>query len=365
MTPESKSTMSAASRSLNQVMEMLGATTVGMDGSFSFSNVKPGTYYVRVLAAGYMDPVGALTDDDLTNSDPTVRARVAALPTVTIGGTESVRIDVRIERGAALSGRILFDDGTPAAGWTVRTIPPGSQDDPAELADAAMAPSLAMSGATTFFKTDDLGRYRISGLPTGVYALRASLTAMPVGINTSNIGDGGSGIMLAAYSGDTFTRAEAKSVKLIAGDEVTGFDLTVPARHLHSILGHVTAVADGHALNGGSVSLTAKDNPALHLTAAVRDDGSFRFEYLPSGTYTLKIDDAVLDVHHTPGKPTMFGIGMADTQALRKLRRRLNRRRPRRRRQHRYAVLPRPDRLEARPAQTWQLARRLLTPGTP
>jgi hypothetical protein len=317
-TPEQKKIQAAAARNMNQVTDMLNSSTVGLDGSYSFAGVKPGTYYVHAIFAGYIDPFSQFTDDDFASTDPAMRARIAQIPTITVNGAASAKLDLRLQRGAAVSGRVLFDDGSPAAGWTMSVIAPGSPDDPADATNAAMSAALAMGGVAQVFKTDDLGRYRISGLPAGPVAVRASLIATPVGISASNLGDGGSGINLAVYTGDTFTRTAAKAVNLTAGEEHSGTDITIPAHTLHNITGHVYAKSDGHPLNVGSVELTAKQNPALHLKAAIRDDGSFHFEYLPSGTtYTVTVQDAA-DGVHKPSKSSFMGISMPDTEILRK-----------------------------------------------
>jgi hypothetical protein len=317
MTAEQQQALAAAAKGMNQVTDMLNSSTVGIDGAYSFAGVKPGTYYVHAIYPGYIDPVSELSDEDFSSTDPAVRARIAQIPTVTIGGTDSAHANVRLERGAAISGRILFDDGSPASGWMVSVVKPKSPEDPGDAAAAAMAPALAMSGAVQVFKTDDLGRYRISGLKAGEYALRANLIATATGISASNIADGGSGINIAVYSGDTFSRVDAKSVKLVGGDEQAGIDITIPSRTLHNITGHVYAKSDGHTLNVGGVSLTSQQNPALHLKAAVRDDGSFHFEYLPGGNYTLTIDDAA-EGRHKASAASFMGMNLPDTEILKK-----------------------------------------------
>jgi hypothetical protein len=290
---DQKRAMAEAARSMNRVTDMMNASTVGLDGAYSFAGVKPGTYYVHATVAGYIDPFSEFSDDDFASTDPVIKARIAQIPTVTITGSNAAHVDLRLDRGAAVSGRILFDDGSPAAGWTLTVVKPKSPESPEEAASAIMNQALAMGGAVQIYKTDDLGHYRISGLEAGEYVVKAALVATGVGISATNLGDGGSGINLAVYSGDTFTRAGATPVTLTAGEEHPGVDITVPARSLHNIVGHVYAKADGHTLNMGSISLTSKEKLGLPLKAAIRDDGSFHFEYLPGNTtYTVTVDDA-------------------------------------------------------------------------
>ena len=292
-TEEQRRARSMAARSMNQATDMLNSSTVGLDGAYSFAGIKPGTYYVHAFYSGYIDPFDEFSPEELESTDPAVHARVIAkVPTITVTGTDAVRVDLRLDRGAAVSGRIVFDDGTPAAGWLLGVVKPKSVEEDSSALAANLSEMHALSKGAPVPVTDDLGHYRIAGLPAGEYTLRATLHATALGISAANFGDGGSGISLAVYPGNTFSRADAKSFTLIAGEEHSGVDITIPAHSLHNIIGHVTAKTDGHALNSGDVSLTSKDNPALHLKAAIRDDGSFHYEYLPAGVYTIKVDEA-------------------------------------------------------------------------
>ena len=317
-TPERQKQLAAAASGMDQVMDMLSATTVGLDGSFSVTGVAPGTYYLRVIYPGYVDPAASLTNEDLASSDPAVKARIAALPTVTITETGSPHVALQLVRGAAVSGRILYDDGSPASGWTVMPVPVGAEDDSYNSAATAMAPAMAIAGGGGSIKTDDQGRYRISGLPAGDYLVHATMSATPVGVSATNASDGGSGIFLSIYPGDTFTTSGAKPTKLAAGSEVAGVDINVPERRLHNITGKVVARGDGHALNFGNVVLTSKSIPSLRALAAVRQDGSFRFEALPGGfTYNLATQGAA-DAKRSAGKMNILGIPVPDSQILRK-----------------------------------------------
>ena len=72
---------------------------------------------MHAIFPGYIDPFSQFSDEDFASKDPAVRARVAQIPTITVTGTDSARVDLRLERGAAVSGRIVYDDGSPAVGW--------------------------------------------------------------------------------------------------------------------------------------------------------------------------------------------------------------------------------------------------------
>ena len=314
-----KQAMAAASKGMNAALDMMNASTVGLNGEFKIAGVKPGTYYVHVLFAGYIDDFDQVSDEDFASTDPEVRARVAKIPSITVTGTDSARAEITLERGAAISGRVLFDDGSPAAGWTLSVVKPGTKENVSDAVQAAMNQSLAMSGAVQLAKSDDLGHFRITGLGAGDYAVRATMIAPSIGVTAGNIMEGGSGINLTVYSGNTFNRADAKPVTVAAGEEYSGAEITVPASSLHNITGHVNAKSDGHTLNAGHVALSSKSNPALQLVAAIRSDGSFHFEYLPSGlAYTLTTADAA-DGKITPSaNPGFMGLNMPNTEILAK-----------------------------------------------
>ncbi len=196
------------------------------------------------------------------------------------------------------------------------TVKPKTAENLEEAAAVMMSQALAMSGNATVSKTDDLGRFRIAGLRPGEYVLRASLTATGTGVSGGNIMQNGSGINLIAYSGDTFTRADSKSISVGSGEDHLGADITIPAHKLHNISGHVYSKSDSHALNNGSITISIKGGAGLPIVAAIHDDGSFRFEYLPSGAYTLRTVEAA-DAR-TTGSNNFMGMSMPKQEVLHK-----------------------------------------------
>jgi hypothetical protein len=111
---------------------------------------------------------------------------------------------------------------------------------------------------------------------------------------------------------------DAKPVNVGAGDDHRGVDLVVPMSKLHSISGRVTAKLDGHVVNTGSVTMHDDSEPSVlkSQVAAVQPDGTFRFDYVPSGHYTLKIRTASL-TEATGGSKKLFGIEIPKTKTLR------------------------------------------------
>jgi len=314
VTEEQKRTQAAAARTMNHAGDLLSSATIGMNGEYSFPGLKPGTYYVHAVYRGYVDSLANFSDEDLASTDPAVMSRISsAVSTITITGDEEVHVDLRLDRGAAVSGKVLYDDGSPAVGWIVTLEHAKDQEE--FNAAIAMQQQLAVATGDAAI-TDDQGRYRVSGLAPGEYVVRAYLQALAIGVSLRNPVQGGDGTRLLVYSGDTFHRKSAKSFQLSGSTERSGTDLTVPSHTLHSLVGHVIALSDGHTLNSGTVILTSKEDSEVSLKAGVRDDGSFHYDYLPSGTYTLKASD-VADAR-TTSRTNLLGMSIPNQEILRK-----------------------------------------------
>jgi hypothetical protein len=273
--PQELEGMRQKARRLIRGFDMDAGATVNADGLYTFKSVMPGTYYVRALMSGYADPFMSFSSADFSSTDPAILARIAqAAPIVTINGTESARIDLRIERGAAIAGRILYDDGAPAQNWGIVVRKPGKLNGP------PTSPVEYLSA-----RTDDLGRFRLAGLPAGEYDLMASYEN---DINYGNRTPDG-------HSSEHFSiGTKAQAITLTVGEERTGVDFTVPLHNLHRISGRVLAKSDSRPATYGTLLLFTADPAEVVNSAAILSDGSFTIDFVPgSTTYTLKVDRAV------------------------------------------------------------------------
>jgi hypothetical protein len=142
-----------------------------LDGSFALRKVKPGTYYVIAEKDGYISPMAQFTRSDLERPTQEVKLRMAkVLRKISVEANQSTSVEVRLERGAAISGSVNFDDGSPASGLAVKVLRKGKDGK------WAVMESSARTRFTPSTKTDDQGHYRIAGLPSGEYIAEADLT---------------------------------------------------------------------------------------------------------------------------------------------------------------------------------------------
>ena len=128
------------------------STTTDREGRFQVDGLEPGRYRISVQKAGF-----AMSLD--------------AAPPIDLGAGERRGIDVRLQRGAVIVGRVLDEAGEPLAEARVMAM----RKMPANPAGARTYPDLLRPAGPTA-QTNDLGEFRLFSLPPGEY-LRAGLTA--------------------------------------------------------------------------------------------------------------------------------------------------------------------------------------------
>lgn len=285
----------ALTKTLSTMMKgsNLSAMTA-MDGSFSLEKVPPGTYYVIPQLAGYVSPIGQLTQKErMTASEATLKAVASAAQKIEVQPGGTTTLELELTRGASIGGRVRYDDGSPAPGVTPVLLSLDANGKWVDLPPPSLLP----------ITTGDDGRFRFAGLPAGKYAVKAALptTAASMGIGLSSLSmHMNTGDALIAYSGDVFRESDVKPVEVKVGAERTDLEIVFPVSGLHSVSGIVVALADGHAVNTGSVELEDAGTKIALRTTMIGKDGSFHFNYVPDGSYRVDVTSA-MDVQGASG----------------------------------------------------------------
>jgi hypothetical protein len=274
----------------------------GINGSYVFDHVAPGEYMVIAVLPGYLTPFDGMTVNPSGGGEQMeaeVWKRVSEQGTVTVHGSDAARLDVELHRGAAVSGRVLYSDGSPATQVSIAVEDVKTQSK--KPSDGQ--PSFDVSGIMRMMfthqslATDDRGQFRISGLPPGTYRVAAvhPSTAMSGGGDDMGLGMffGASADPMAirVFSGDTLHRKEAKTYDLHVGEEISGIDITIPIDAFHSVAGHLSAV-DGRTLNMGDLTLTDPSDESFSMRTELQRDGSFSFPSVAAGTYMVSSKNA-------------------------------------------------------------------------
>jgi hypothetical protein len=310
-------TIQAYGKAMNDAMNhstfMMAQT--GMDGSFAVEDVAPGDYYVMASVGGYIEPRELLqaahdAGEDLTKS-------VSGLPMVRVSAGHSVDAEISVTRGAAIEGRVLWDDGSGVNQAAVAVEPKAGDHKP-------LPPQFTMfymGGGLSAANTDDRGHYRISGLAPGEYIVRAMLQTnrrMTVqrGQFDQNMNVGVGPLMVYAPAG--FRKVDAKPVTLTAGEERTDVDITYNLGATHTVSGRVTSAEDHHGLNRGVVTLTDTSEKTFTRTSGLDADGNFTVTFVPSGTYTMTVRNAADAAPEEPksedaGIPSIVGVKIVRT----------------------------------------------------
>jgi hypothetical protein len=268
-------------------------TETALDGSFTLANVPVGDYYVAAKLTGYILPVAQPTE---TKGPVDPNKVLEAMPLIHVTADRTVQVDVTLRRGGVIAGRVLFDDATPVVDMTVSLEPVDGRD---ALSRINYTPLAQLAEGARSSVCNDEGRYRIAGLPPGKY-----LVSVLVNIRSSHLmGDSGGHVLefmpgsihdrsFRVYEPAAMHRTEAKVIE-IRGDEAhTDADIQVNLSGLHSARGKVLDKEDRLALNQGYLSLVDSTDKQFNRGTSLLPDGSFEFDYLPEGTYSLSVQGA-------------------------------------------------------------------------
>jgi hypothetical protein len=292
---------------INRVMGTMNLvqTQTGIDGAYVVGEVTPGDYYVFASVPGYVQPIAEVQAAQTAGADLT--KGISGVAIVHVAADKSVSSDVTVDRGAAVSGRVMWDDGTPAS-RVMMTVETKAAADAGKVKGKDLPPQFAMLGlgGGLFVTTDDLGQYRIAGLAAGSYIVKATLqlqNSFRMTSGTMNLKNLGAAKPLVIYAPATFHKAEAKAVTLHVGDEQSGEDVTINLAGMHSVSGNVASAEDHHGINSATVDLTDANDKDLVRSAGVDAAGNFTVTFVPPGTYNMTVTGAA-DTEPSKKQPT-------------------------------------------------------------
>jgi hypothetical protein len=256
-------------------------TVTDLDGRFRMEAVDPGRYYAFATLDGYLDPALGVDPDKLQSLGSDRERHLYAiqqwkgnLVSVTVSVHRAAEISIPIERAAEISGTVTFDDGSPAIGMRFELQRKTATGDWAGV-------GLPLMDTWTIQATSDShGHYSLTNLTAGEYRV---CTLMPTDTEQA-----ASRVCL----GNVYRRKEAKSFKVVAGENAAGTDIEIPLSGLHKVSGTVQALADGHSITHGTMRLFYADDHEPARETSLDDNGDFEFDYVPDGKYILAVSGA-------------------------------------------------------------------------
>ena len=251
--------------------------TTDDEGRFVAPELPAGRYTIRVTRPGFLtwlfgrEPAGSMS-------------RVE--PIELRGGQALDRGDLRLPRGGVITGRIADESGDPVSDTDVRA-----------LRLNYLTPGEPRLDYVRHATTNDLGEYRIFGLPPGRYFVGIGLSVQEAagrtdqGAPTTRIIASRSGVAPQFYPG-TAVATDATPVIVEPGGTSMGVDIRQMSVPLATISGTVTN-ARGSPATGAIVMLNPAraDGVLFTLMAMIepQPDGRFHFVNIPPGDYRVDV----------------------------------------------------------------------------
>jgi len=284
-------------------------TRTGFDGTFTIA-VAPGDYYVTVIMPGYISEYSLL--QTAFSAGATAADLAAQVPTVHVTAEGNSSVVVTLQHGAALSGRIQWEDGSPVVTMAVMATPVAAQQP---------LPS-PLNGIRAFMniqsQTDDRGAFRINSLASGDYFVEA--VVYPGALGPSLAGSSLSPIRI--YAPGVFRKKDAKPIALHPGDDLDDLRMVIDLRSLHTVSGHVSSTNASRNIVSGRATLVDSVETSLQPGAMIDAKGDFSIPFVHSGTYRLTIQGSTqpsrsgYPVRSRNSSGTSEGIFAPSTQTL-------------------------------------------------
>ena len=270
------------------------------DGRFVFNSLAPGEYRIEVQKTGFA-----------SSADSTARPS-----TYTVAAGQALDdISIVLQKGAVISGKILDQKGEPVTDARVmalrRIAPPGASTAPPRLIPAAM------QGPQ---QTNDLGEYRVTGLPPGEYFLAVSPRALgfagPGAASTTGNG-GGALTPTTTYYPGTADQAGAQAITVAAGAEVSNLVFALQSAPAYRVSGMVVD-ENGAPIAHAMVMLMNDPRSGMMFmgpggNAQTGDDGRFSIGDVTPGSYRLNA--SVPMIMSSSGAGGAGGIGFSEVSA--------------------------------------------------
>jgi protocatechuate 3,4-dioxygenase beta subunit len=260
------------------------------EGHFEIKDVEAGRYRLEVSHAGFVTLQFAQKKPD----DP------GALLTLSPGDSVTDRI-FRLAPAAVIAGRIMDEDGQPLPWVMVTAMREVYNEGKRKLATEA------------FVNTNDLGEYRLFGLPPGHYFVSALYRVGGHRFGGENsfkdLGESKTdrGYVTTYYPGSTDV-THATLITVQEGEELPSMDMLLRQVGVFKVRGRVYNSVTRHS--GGDIYLDlAPKNSRLNWAfitnnyTNVQKDGSFELQNILAGSYTLSaywFDEGKFYATHQP-----------------------------------------------------------------
>jgi len=285
--PDGRPVTKALVRLSGDAIEVDRITVTDAEGRYQFTELPEGHYSLSAEKPGFLRSwFGA----SLPGRGPGVPLH---LPTL-------APADIDLVRGGTVSGTVRGVGGRAATGAIVKAL---------RIEQGPNGPVLAEVSGHSADDADDLGAFRLYGLPVGDYVVVATANARMAEL-TKTLSVAGQVAARSVTLGPAFfpsavSPGAAEVVRLANGQDRIDVDVALSVVSAGRLAGHVVAARDGRRLGNVRVTLrSAGSGPSVVAASAIAGtDGSFDLGNVPPGVYELI------------GESASQGIGSAGTLA--------------------------------------------------
>lgn len=263
--PLKKAIVQAIGAANNQGSPVVYSAVTDPDGHFKIEPMDLGRYRVFIEKSGFVDV-------DQRHHRPE-GVEITLLP-----GKPVDNFILRATPAAAITGRVLDEDGDPMPNVSVSVLRTGYSGCKAQLDTQASE------------RSNDVGEYRVGGLPPGKYLVSASPLPGFTTLSDRKQGDSSPKPELSyvtTYYPSVTTAGEAAPLELHPG-ETMPVDFSLARVQTFRVRGTVERVAAVLQASGGAgevVTLQSKGADATIRQGEIDRDGNFDVEQVPPGSY--------------------------------------------------------------------------------
>lgn len=252
-------------------------------GEFQLTGLGAGKYYITVQGPGIPSPSGF---------GMTIPLPVAAIPRAqdfpdivpkhdaefSVDGTNDAEVEVRVLRGGSVSGKVMKADGSPVANVSINLLSRENNVGPY---------TARFSGST-----NQKGVYKIDNVPPAEYLVSATIyDARVADVRAQLRGEG----QIVTFHPAAVRLTDALKVRVDAGRESGGVNVTLVERKSLNISGKLVAGGDGSPIAGATIVLRPGDAdmtgplvPGMgQRTTTTSSDGAWSFSNVMAGDYEV------------------------------------------------------------------------------
>ena len=279
--------------------EQLAATT-NARGEFRIEGVPAGRYFIGVNGSGVVSTDSFIEIGDYSGSRHDLTDMRKYFEEIEVDGRTNKQVLIRARRGGVVTGKVSYANGDPAIDHPI-TI----------LRRKRNRYSIFFTNDNTMRQrliTDDRGVFRISGLPTGDYIVGAT-PVIEHGelVNDSTLEANMVGSSLSmTFHPSTMLATDATPIRVDAGEDKAGIDITLADQELHTVSGVVRSRDNRQPLANAKVNIIRKETyenvgrvfwPYSNGMPGVTTDhlGRWRLREVPDGRYIIFVEPSSAD----------------------------------------------------------------------